>query len=482
MKKSLLLILASLFAVFALAGCAEDSNNDTPAPTPTPTPSPLPDNISTLKGTYNIEFFYTDGGGAAVVTTDCSKVTEYVGSAAKQCEDATKETVEHQGRLTLDVLADGSIKIISKIQMAGGAFDNKFMGQTAKILGANYNYTEYSVIPKEAISTTKINDPETGKNVKGVQGRNAVSITPYDAANNEQQTQNAAHTTYEFTYENGVLICKMKDTSSVVAADVVIRLKKTADTIEVFNEDEPFTTPVIDNFVTFYNDIIGNYSIDSFVLSLNGQNTANPDIDYANISSNKGHLSLGLLLGNAMNVFVYSEDPDTLMQNGFTADTSTGNTKVTFSLTGLAEIEMTRKTPYNTAQGIGEKQANISLKINNNKNITDTTTSFNVEVTQPSNTNKNAYNISVYDVLKLPSLPAGSYVGMNNNNTTNFGAATDCTSTDGVTICKVPVSGLTAAATETPFIVVVEEIDSTGTATGVKALGLLKLSAVASAK
>ena len=138
MKKSLLLILASLFAIFALSGCAEDSNNDNGGTTPpAPTPSPLPEDISTLKGTYDINFFYTDGGGMAVVTTDCSKVTEYVGSTATQCKDAEKETVEHQGRLTLDVLADGSVKIISKIQMAGGAFDNTFMGQNAKLLGAN---------------------------------------------------------------------------------------------------------------------------------------------------------------------------------------------------------------------------------------------------------------------------------------------------------------------------------------------------------
>ena len=38
MKKSFLLILASLFAIFALAGCADESKNDTPAPTPTVTP------------------------------------------------------------------------------------------------------------------------------------------------------------------------------------------------------------------------------------------------------------------------------------------------------------------------------------------------------------------------------------------------------------------------------------------------------------
>lgn len=478
MKKSLLLILASLFAIFALAGCAEDSKNNNGGTTPTPSPSPLPADISTLKGTYDINFFYTDGGGMAVVTTDCSKVTEYVGSTATQCKDAEKETVEHQGRLTLDVLEDGSVKIISKIQMAGGAFDNTFMGQNAKLLGANYNYTEYAVIPKEAISATKINDPETGKNVKGVQGRNAVSPTPYDV-NSDAQTQNAAHTTYEFTYENGVLICKMKDTSSLVAADVVIHLTKKSDNIEVFDAQKPFDTPAIDNFVNFYNEIIGDYSIDS--LSVNGQPTDVQPTDYVKINSNKGHLQLGLSIMGG--IYVYSEDPDTLMQNGLTVEPSTGNTKVTFSLTGLAEIEMTRKTPYNTAQGIGEKQANVSLKINNNKNITDKTTSFNVEVTQPSNTNKNTYNISVYNVLTLPSLPAGSYVGMSEN-ITNFKVnPADCSTKSGVTTCKVSVSGLTSAATETTFIVLVEETDKDGlNPTGVKALGLVKLSAATPAQ
>lgn len=480
MKKSLLLILASLFAIFALAGCAEDSKNDnggtTPTPTPTPTPSPLPD-INTLKGTYNIDFFYTDGGKVAVVTTDCSKITEYVGSTAKPCADAAKENVDYTGKLTFDVLTDGSVKIISKIQMAGGAFENTDMGKTAKSQGANYNYTEYAVIPKEAISATKINDPATGKNVKGVQGRNAVSITPYDSSSTIQMN-NAAHTTYEFTYENGVLICKMRDTSSLVAADVVIRLKKTADTIEAFDANTPFDTPVIDNFVNFYNDIIGSYTIDSL------NNNPGSATDYARINSNNNHLSLDLnLINGALRVFVYSEDPATLMANGFTHGVDAeGNTTVNFNLPGMAEINMTRNTPYNTAQGIGEKQANISLNINGGKNITADTKSFNVIITQPSNTGNNAYNISVYNNIQS-LLPAGSYVGVGTPNNTNFSSnTTNCTSKAGVTTCSVSVTGLTAGTTETPYIVVVEEVDSTNTPTGVKALGLVKLSAATPAQ
>lgn len=478
MKKSLLLILASLFAIFALTGCAEDSKNNNGGTTPTPTPSPLPADISTLEGTYNIDFFYTDGGGAAVVTTDCTKVTEYVGSTAKQCANAATDTVEHQGRLTFDVLSDGSVKIISKIQMAGGAFENNQLGIAAKNLGANYNYTEYTVIPANAISTTKINDPETGHSVKGVQGRNAVSITPYDV-NSTATSQNAANTTYEFTYENGVLICKMKDTSSLVAADVVIRLTKTKDTIEAFDAQTPFDTPVIDNFVNFYNDIIGSYSIDS--LSVFGDPMDVQPTDYTKINSNKGALELGLsFMGGSMNIFVYSEDPATLMANGLTVDSSTEKTKVTFSLTGLAEINMTRNTPYITAQGIGEKQENISVNVNGGKNLEENTTEFNVIITQPATAEK-FYKITVYDNMDI--LPEGSYVGLQAN--PNFIAnPADCSTKSGVTTtCKVSVSGLTSAATETPYIVVVEESDKDGlNPTGVKALGLVKLSAATPAQ
>lgn len=475
MKKSLLLILASLFAVFALAGCAEDSKNNNGGTTPTPTPSPLPADISTLEGTYNIDFFYTDGGGAAVVTTDCTKVTEYVGSSATQCTETG--SVEHQGRLTFDVLEDGSVEIISKIQMAGRVFETG-LGAAAKNLGANYNYTEYTAIPANAISETKINDPATGHSVKGVQGRNAVSITPYDV-NSTATSQNAANTTYEFTYENGVLICKMKDTSSLMAADVVIRLTKTADTIEVFDAQTPFDTPAIDNFVNFYNNIIGSYSIDS--LSLYGYPQDPLPTDYARINSNNNHLSLALLLMGKLNVFVYSEVPAALMASGLTVDKdTTGKTTVDFSIPGLAEIGMTRNQVYTTAQGVGEKQENISLNINGGKNITDTTKEFNVVISQPAGAADRAYTIAFYDNMQIPSLPAGSYVGLQAN--PNFIAnPADCSTKSGVTTCKVSVSGLTSAATETPYIVVVTETDAEGN-TGASAIGVVKLSAASSAQ
>ena len=145
----------------------------------------------------------------------------------------------------------------------------------------------------------------------------------------------------------------------------------------------------------------------------------------------------------------------------------------------LAEINMTRNTPYITAQGIGEKQENISVNVNDGKNLEENTTEFNVIITQPATAEK-FYKITVYDDMDI--LPEGSYVGLQEN--PNFIAnPADCSTKSGVTTCKVSVSGLTSAATETPFIVLVEETDKDGlNPTGVKALGLVKLSAATPAQ
>ena len=70
MKKSLLLILASLLAVFALAGCAEDSTNDTPALPPVD-PALIEQVKLFAEGYYEISFFYTDGAGFMPFSSNC---------------------------------------------------------------------------------------------------------------------------------------------------------------------------------------------------------------------------------------------------------------------------------------------------------------------------------------------------------------------------------------------------------------------------
>ena len=84
MKKSFLLILASLFAIFALSGCADDSKNDTPVVTP----NPLAEQVKQFaEGYYKITFFYTDGAGYKPFSSDCVKAGD-MNLSTQNCEDA----------------------------------------------------------------------------------------------------------------------------------------------------------------------------------------------------------------------------------------------------------------------------------------------------------------------------------------------------------------------------------------------------------
>ncbi len=132
MKKSLLLILASLFTVFALTGCADEEKNDTPVIT-----QPTLSDLKSLQGTYDIEFFYTYAT-VATLTNDCSKLQEYVGSDAKCSNIANQRDSEMQGKGSIAVSND-YVKIITKVQLDGGGFNNPTVAQVAK--NQKYNYT-----------------------------------------------------------------------------------------------------------------------------------------------------------------------------------------------------------------------------------------------------------------------------------------------------------------------------------------------------
>lgn len=169
MKKSLLLILASLFAIFALTGCAEEEKNDTPAPTPT-----FP---SDLAGTYDVVFFgsqvinprdadndfalnYAD---LAYISNDCTKAAELYPDIINQ-GIKNQCTAENQAQLldgkVLISIVDNKMNITSRMQLYSA-----FMEQMSP--ADMYQYTQYN---------------ETADAVnyegKGVKGWN------YDAANN----------------------------------------------------------------------------------------------------------------------------------------------------------------------------------------------------------------------------------------------------------------------------------------------------------
>lgn len=233
MKKSLLLILASLFAIFALTGCAEDSKNDTPAPTVTPIDLSSIEKYATLVGTYEITFFYTDGAGFLPLSNDCANVPTYI-AGAQACAETNQVAMQGKGTITMDMINQTG-KLVTKIQMTNDMMIN---GQLATLLkDQQYNYTVFTDIPVTAISANGINLDNT---VKGTTGRNLTKLV------------NAPESTYSFTVADDKLtiINSMVDTSSVAAANVTVRMKKISDIPETLDANVAFDTPVIEGFVT----------------------------------------------------------------------------------------------------------------------------------------------------------------------------------------------------------------------------------------
>ena len=226
MKKSLLLILASLFTVFALTGCADEEKNDTPVITQ---PTLSESDLKSLQGTYDIEFFYTYAT-VATLTNDCSKLQEYVGSDAK-CSNIANQS-EMQGKGSIAVSND-YVKIITKVQLDGGGFNNPAVAQVAK--NQKYNYTVYNDIPVSAVKDNYLNLDNV---TKGTTGRNADSLA------------GSKDDTYNITIENGIVIIDMiKDTGISIAktAPVVVRMKKVSDNVETLDPNTAFPTPDISN-------------------------------------------------------------------------------------------------------------------------------------------------------------------------------------------------------------------------------------------
>ena len=152
MKKSLLLILASLFAIFALAGCAEEEKNDTPAPIPnTPVDLTKPE---TLNGNYEVTFFGSQvtnvrdanpdnpflGSMADLfyISNNCDKAKELypdvIGANGKNNCTAEGQSTLLDGKVVITV-ANNEMNIASRMQMEGGSVE---MSQVDK-----YQFTKY---------------------------------------------------------------------------------------------------------------------------------------------------------------------------------------------------------------------------------------------------------------------------------------------------------------------------------------------------
>lgn len=239
MKKSLLLILASLFAIFALAGCAEEEN-DAPALIQPALIQPTLPNVSSLNGTYDIEFFYVNAVIAAL-TTDCSKVEEYA-SGETQCRDNATDSVQHYGQATITVNPDGSVKVFSKIQINGGVFDQtEGVGSLINRVAADkrYNFTEYKTIPASAINATAVNDSTVASAVTGTYGRSADKLV--------EETK-SVNNTFTFTVEPDGTVVNVLTDVTVMPAKTIVRMKKVSNDVIALDPNTAYETPVIDNF------------------------------------------------------------------------------------------------------------------------------------------------------------------------------------------------------------------------------------------
>lgn len=232
MKKSFLLILASLFAIFALAGCADESKNDTPAPT---APSDT-GKLSQLLGNYEIVFFYTDGGGLLSIASDCTKVEYYTGKEDPKCVQGTNN-VNMKGYGRVDLNTNNEIEIITKMQMTNQNLKNG-TGLWGAAKNNQYNYTVFKPIPVNAISDNAINNGTNA--VKGTTGRNLI------------QNTNNADDTYKFELlSDGTIRNTMTDHSVDIAIANVTVIMKKIDTLPQgynMNKNEKFPEPAIEGF------------------------------------------------------------------------------------------------------------------------------------------------------------------------------------------------------------------------------------------
>ena len=269
MKKSLLLILASLFAVFALAGCAEDSKNNNGGTTPT-TPGTVP---AEYAGTYEVVFFGSqvtnvrDAGpfGSMAdmfyISNDCAKAAELypdvIGANGKNNCTTDGQSTLLDGKIVIAV-DNGNMNITSRMQMEGGSVD---MSPADK-----YQYTIYNLA--------------SSLSGQGVKSYN------YDAANNAPSATAAEFPESPFTVEqladgtvriDMTLVGKVVEGIATVDAKNTIILKKLSnDTTALKNAlQKSFTTNTpVD--LTKPETLNGNYEVTFFGSQVTNVRDAGP--------------------------------------------------------------------------------------------------------------------------------------------------------------------------------------------------------------
>lgn len=245
MKKSFLLFLSSIIAVFFVTGCAEENKNNGGSTTTPPSVVPIdpsnPSSLTDLLGNYEIVFFYTDGSGQLSIASDCSKVEYYTGKADAKCVQGTNN-VDFRGYGKVELnnpnpTQASAINITTKMQMTNDKFKTGTDIFWSMAKNNQYNYTVFTPIPVTAIANGAVN---AGVNaVTGVTGRHLTENT------------DVPESTYKFELLSDGSIRNTMVDRSILPANVTVIMKK-IDTFPsgyTLDKDIKFPEPVIEGFV-----------------------------------------------------------------------------------------------------------------------------------------------------------------------------------------------------------------------------------------
>lgn len=255
MKKSFLILLSSILAVFLITGCADDTTSNNGGTTTPPTDPAIVEQIKQFAdGYYEIKFFYTDGAGLAPISSDCT----YASDNGYHTSQTTCYSATTKGYAKITVDNNGGINLATKIQMDLKNSLPKIYFDQAK--DSQYNYTVYPTIPASAIDmsqlATGVVTINKNNTVKGTSGRDLSKNVSDAAATYSFDVTLPADTTTPITIKNTMITTTpdigLPGIPTNPTTNVIVEMSKITALPADYTMDvnTKFPEPVIEGFAT----------------------------------------------------------------------------------------------------------------------------------------------------------------------------------------------------------------------------------------
>lgn len=235
MRRLIKKVFFLIFSLMFFASCGDDKKTDGVTPINLAHPD-------TLVGTYEIEAFWVNALITAI-TNNCEEAQKFVASEEFNKVNlgcGTDGDVVSSGRFIIRKDENGNYVAASKMQVAGGVFDNDtFMDPFGGYLEVNqYNYTRFTPVPPLAFGLHVVN---SGANaVKGTVGRDLVAKTSDPSA------------VFTFVLQpDGKLLNTLSKTDPTDIVDklgVYVLMRKVSNGYETLNPDLLFEFPAVEGF------------------------------------------------------------------------------------------------------------------------------------------------------------------------------------------------------------------------------------------